>query len=103
MPTLNDVLYSSLAASNPVAGGAGGATVQVRSKEAVLHRIIVGTPPVANRTITLRNGLTDTDEIKMTVLISTAPPPVIEIGVAFSAGIRAMFSGACDVTFVPSD
>lgn len=103
MPPLNDVLYSSLAASNPVAGGAGGTTVQVRSKEAVLHRIIVGTPPVANRTITLRDGLLDTSDIKMTVLISTTPPPVIEIAVAFTSGIRAMFSGACDVTFVPSD
>jgi hypothetical protein len=103
MPPLNDVLYSSLAASNPVAGGAGGATVQVRSKEAVLHRIIVGTPPGANRTITLRDGLLDTSDIKMTVLISTTPPPVIDIGVAFRAGIRAIFSGACDVTFVPSD
>jgi hypothetical protein len=100
---LNDLMYSALAASNPVAGGAGGTTVQVRSKEAALHRIIVGTPPVANRTITLRDGLLDSDPIKAVVLISTAPPPVIEIGIAFAAGIRAIFSGACDVTFVPSD
>ena len=102
MPPLNDVLYSSLAASNPVRVD-GLATVQVRAKEAVLHRVIVGAAPLGDRTITLRDGLLDTSPIKFTLIIPVAPPPVIEIGVSFAAGIRALFTGACDVSFVPSD
>ena len=99
---LNDLLYSALAAHNPVRV-TDGSTTQVRSKNAVLHRIVVGAPPAAQRTITLRDGLLDTSPILLTVIIPTAPPPSIEIGVEFSAGIRAIFSGACDVTFVASD
>jgi len=99
MTTLNDLEVGALLGTPTRV--TDGTTTQIRDKPAVLHRILVGAAPAANRTITLRNGDEDTDPIVTQVVIPAAISyPVVPLGLHFSAGLRAIFSGAVDVTFI---
>ncbi len=81
----------------------GTATVQVRpaGKTVILLRILIGSNPAAVRTITLRNGDEDTSPIKATIVVPAVPNnAAIPIGIEFEDGLRVMYSGAVDATFV---
>ena len=98
MLTLADLQFGELASESVRV--TAGTTTQVKTNGGVLHRLLVGAAPAADRAITLRNGTQDTDPIVTVITVPVALAyPAIPVGLAFPNGIRAMFSGAVDVTF----